>query len=97
MAVILTVVATSKDWRALRAWSRDVLAEGARQAGATRCRTYRNVYDASQLLIVAELPDAEALWALRLALGEGERSPPLGGTPTEQTWEPTGWEEDSAT
>lgn len=96
MAVILTVVATSKDWRALRAWSREVLAEGARQAGATRCRTYRNVYDASQLLIVAELPDAEALWALRLAIDGGERSPPLGDTPSEQAWEPTGWEEESA-
>ena len=73
-----------------------MLAEGARQAGATRCHTYRNVYDASQLLIVAELPDAEALWALRLAICEGERSPPLGDTPTEQTWEPTGWEEETA-
>jgi hypothetical protein len=94
MAVILTVVATSKDWRALRAWTRDVLAVEARQAGATRCFTYRNSYDASQLLILAELPDAEALWSPRLALGGGERSPPLSAAPTEQAWEPTGWEEE---
>jgi phosphopantetheinyl transferase len=96
MAIILTVVATSRDWRALRAWTRDVLAVEARQARATRYRTYRNSYDASQLLILAELPDAEALWALHLAFGGGERSPPLAAAPTEQTWEPTGWEEEPA-
>jgi hypothetical protein len=92
MSVFFTLVVSTRDWKTLRERNREILVEEARQAGATRFQTYRNVHDASRALIVAELPDDDALRELRRALCEQVDSLGAGDYPDESTWEPTGWE-----
>jgi hypothetical protein len=92
MAVLLTAIITTKDWKMLRERNREVLVGQAQQAGAIRYRIYRNVHDASQVLIVAELPDDDALRELRRALCEQVGTLAVGNHSDERTWEPTGWE-----
>jgi hypothetical protein len=92
MTVLLTAIITTKDWKALRERNREILLGPAQQAGAIRYRTYRNVHDASQMLIVAELPDDDALRELRQALSEQVGMLAIGDHSDDRTWEPTGWE-----
>jgi hypothetical protein len=92
MSVFFTFIVSTRDWKTLHERNRAVLVEEARQAGATRFQTYRNVHDASQALIVAELPDDDALRELRRALCEQVDSLGAGDCSNESTWEPTGWE-----
>ena len=61
MALILTVTARVRDWQALRALHREGLVEQARLARASRLRSFRDIHDASRLLVLLELPDADAL------------------------------------
>jgi hypothetical protein len=92
MPVLLTAVITTKNWKALRERNREALLGQARRIGATRYRIYRNVHDASQALIVAELPDDDALRELRRALSEQVGALAAGSGADERAWEPTGWE-----
>src|SRR5262245_4652500 len=61
MPVVLTLIMRTRDWQALRSFSDGLLIGYARAAGATRYRVYRNLHDASEALLVAELPDHDAL------------------------------------
>ena len=82
-----------KDWKALRQCSREVLIDQAQRAGALHYQIYRNIHDASQILIVIELPDDDALRELRRTLAE-QISALLEGTRSdERVWEPAGWDE----
>jgi hypothetical protein len=92
MAVLLTAIITTKDWKMLRERNREVLVGQAQQAGAIRYRIYRNVHDASQVLIIAELPDDDALQELRQVLSEQVGTLATGNHSDDRTWEPTGWE-----
>ena len=89
MTVLLTVVAEVKDWQVLRALNRDVLLTRARELGATHYRLYRDALDASRALIIADLPDDEALRDLASGLDEQLRSPNKGEILVEGYWEPT--------
>ena len=92
MSVLFTAIITTNDWKALRERNRAILVEQAQQAGATRYRIYRNVHDAAQVLLIAELPDDDALRELRRALCEQVGTLAVGGRSDERIWEPTGWE-----
>jgi len=82
MVVILTALARTRDWRAFGRLNRDRLVERAREAGATRYRVYRDANDAAGLLVLAELPDHEAVAEVLGALLDG-------GVSDERVWEPT--------
>jgi len=89
MAVLFTLMGRITDWKALQRFNRETMLSQAREAGATRYQIYRNAHDASQLLIVAELPDHDALAEIGEALSR-HLAPLLDdGTVDEQVWEPT--------
>ena len=93
MSVLFTAIITTNDWKALREQHHATLVVQAQQAGAIRYRIYRNVYDASQALMIAEFPDDDALYELRRALYEQTGVLAAGGRSDERTWEPTDWED----
>ena len=57
MSVLFTAIITTNDWKALREQNPASLVVQAQRAGAIRYRIYRNVYDASQALMITEFPD----------------------------------------
>ena len=93
MSILFTAVATLKDWKTLRQRNREVLIGQVQQAGAIHYQIYRNIHDASQVLIVAELPDDDALRELRRILSEHVGALLEGSRSDERMWEPTGWDE----
>jgi quinol monooxygenase YgiN len=92
MPVLFTAIITTNDWKVLREQNHATLVVQAQQAGAIRYHIYRNVHDASQVLMIAEFPDDDALHELRQALYEQIGALAAGGRSDERTWEPTGWE-----
>lgn len=91
MPTVLTCIAQVKDWKALQEVFQSALLAQARQVGARRFQIYRNTQDAAQALIVAELPDQDALRELRRALNEQVAGPCLRGPFADGVWELTGW------
>jgi hypothetical protein len=89
MPVLFTAIITTNDWKELQEWSRTILVAQAQLAGAIGYRMYRNLHDASQVLIIAELPDDDALRELRRALYEQVGALAAGDS---ADWEPNGWE-----
>jgi hypothetical protein len=92
MSVLFTIIVSTRDWKTLRERNQELLVGQAQQAGATRYQVYRNIHDAARALIVAELPDDDALRELRRALREQVGSLDAGGRPDESMWESAGWE-----
>ena len=68
MSLLLTVIVATRDWKTLREQNQITLVGQAQQARAIRYQVYRNIHDASQALIIAELPDDDALRELRRVL-----------------------------
>jgi hypothetical protein len=91
MSILVTSMIKIKDWLAWQELNRERLLYQASQAGALRYQIYRNVNDASQTLIVAEVAAHDAARELRKALGEVSDLL-AGGAADERVWEPTGWE-----
>lgn len=92
MPVLFTTIAHVTDWKALREANRTRLLGRATAAGAKRFQVYRNVNDASQVLIVAELPDHDAVREMSQALAEQLAELRTGSLSDDREWEPTGWE-----
>lgn len=88
MAIVFTTTFRVRNWGALRQVHREQLLAAARAVGARRCQVYRNRDDASQALLLAELPDEEVLGELRRSLHENLPCP-LGAS---TAWESSGWE-----
>jgi len=87
--IVFTATGRLRDWRAFETRNRETWLEAMRAAGAARYRVYRDVHDASRVLVLAELPDHDALCALREALA-GDLAALAGGDgPGERVWEPT--------
>jgi len=86
MPLVLTYQARSRDWKKLQALSRERLVPLAREVGAQHYQLYRNTYDATQLLIVVEVPDREAGRELCKVLSDQL----AGGEPDSRLWEPCG-------
>lgn len=93
MAVMATWTGRVRDWRALRQLNHETLVAHAREIGATRYRLYRNLRDASELLLVAELPNEDAVRELARALSASLGALVEGGSPDDRTWEVAGFEE----
>src|ERR1700730_15038034 len=70
MSIVFTSIARVKDWKAVQRLNREILVGRAREAGATRYRLYRNVKDASQVLVLAECPDDDAVQELSRDIGD---------------------------
>ena len=92
MQTIFTATARVTDWKALQQVNRDTLVGLAREAGALHYRVYRNAHDASQVLILATLPDADALADLALALSARMGPLAAGGEADSRAWMPTDWD-----
>ena len=60
--------------------------------GALSFRTYRNVNNASQLLIIAAFPDYDTLREIVDGLGNGIGLLLEAGAVDERIWEATGWD-----
>lgn len=89
MAVVLTLMARVKSWKALQRLNRETLLGQAREAGATRYRVYRNAMDASQVLVIAEFPDYEAVREMSRASGEHSGVLWADGAWDDRVWETT--------
>ncbi len=89
MTTVLTASAKLKDWKALQKFHEGVLMARAKANGAQRYGLYRNVNDATQVLLVAEFADGDQL---REFLGEWLDAPGLLSKDAHNTiWEPLGW------
>jgi hypothetical protein len=95
MPVVLTAIFRVTNWQALLRFSDQSLIVAARAAGATRYRIYRNVHDAAEALLIAELASHEAVGRLAGAiagLNQGVarlHDSPAGSTAEDRVWEPT--------
>lgn len=95
MPVILTAMFRVTNWQALLRFSDQSLIVAARAAGATRYRLYRNVHDAAEALLIAELANHEAVARLTGALARLNQGvarlhdSPVGSTGEDRVWEPT--------
>jgi len=93
MSILFTAIATITDWKILRQHSREVLIDQAQQAEAIHFQIYRNIHDASQMLILVELPGDDELQELRRTLCEHISTLLEDNRSDERIWEPAGWEE----
>lgn len=87
MPVVYTIMARVTDWQALRRLHGETLIGRAREVGALGYRVYRNVHDASQMLVVAELPDHEAVRELEPHLAAALGALRAGGGVDDRVWE----------
>ena len=87
MSIVFTSIARVKDWKAVQRLNREILVGRAREAGATRYRLYRNVKDASQVLVLAECPDDDAVQELSRDIGDQ-----LGAVLHDGAWDDRAWE-----
>lgn len=92
MPVTFTSIVNIKDWKALQELNRETLVNQADKIGATRFQIYRNLNDASQMLIIAEFPDYDALREMIKALNKQFETLLTGGLSDDRVWEKTEWE-----
>jgi hypothetical protein len=92
MPVTFTSIVNIKDWKALQELNRGILVNQADKIGATRFQIYRNLNDASQMLIIAEFPDYDALREMIKALNKQFETLLTGGLSDDRVWEKTEWE-----
>jgi len=92
MSLIFTTIAKIKDWQMLQKLNSEVLVVQARAAGATRYQVYRNVNDASQALVLVELPHQEAVLEISDLVLEQMDNLPREHLADDRVWEPVGWE-----
>lgn len=89
MPLLLTVMARTTDWRAVEAAHRTWLLACARANGATYVGLYRNAKDAAQVLLIAELPDHEAVQNLVRAASTQLGELLVRGSADDRLWETT--------
>jgi hypothetical protein len=85
--VILTTMGRIRDWSSLRELHLASLALQARAAGASSLQIYRDVSDASRILIVAVFRDQEAACELFSLVDEGVGALIESSEPICQVWE----------
>jgi hypothetical protein len=86
VTVLVAATARVKDWKALQQTWRATSESRARRIHAARFRLYRNAHDASQALLVIELPDLEGLGEIGEAVSDAVRAL-LEGAGDERIWE----------
>lgn len=92
MPVTFTSIVNIKDWKALQELNRETLVNQADKIGATRFQIYRNLNDVSQMLIIAEFPDYDALREMIKALNKQFETLLTSGFSDDRVWEKTEWE-----
>ncbi len=92
MSVTFTSTVNIKDWKALQEVNRETLVNQADQIGATYFQIYRNLNDVSQMLIIAEFSDYDALREMIKALNKQFETRLTGDLSDNQVWEKTEWE-----
>ncbi len=92
MSVLFTFMGRITDWQTLRALNREHLAAQAQIVGATRYQVYRSVNDAAQVLIIAELPDHDALREMVRRFSERLNAILARDLADHGVWEATEWE-----
>jgi hypothetical protein len=89
MPIIFTTITRVKDWQKLREIYHAVLLSRAQPAGAKCVQVLRDLHDSSQALLIAELPDQDAVCEWRLAL-EAHLAPALSEVQLDaRVWEAT--------
>ena len=86
MTVLVVTTARVKDWKALQNAWRATFEVQAHRIKSARIQLYRNAYDASQALLVIELPDLERLSEIGEIISEAMRAQ-LKGACDERIWE----------
>jgi hypothetical protein len=89
MSVLVTSIARVKDWQALEQLNNETLVGRVKKIRVRCYRVYRNVNDASQALIIVELPDHDAVREVSEALTEQINMLFEGGISTDGIWELT--------
>jgi hypothetical protein len=89
VTIVLTSLARVNNWSTVRRLNGEVLVGFARDLRAIRYRVYRNTRDASQLLLLAELPDHEAVQDLARWVDEHLGAGEAAETPDNREWEVT--------
>jgi hypothetical protein len=92
MSVIFTAVAKVKDWRALQKLDEKIIRDELQAIGAVGYEIYRNTHDASQALLLIELPDQDDIHHVRATVYEALNGLDKVRVTDEWVWEATGWE-----
>ena len=90
--VVWTAIAEVRDWKAIRCRHQALVERLEGEMGALSFRTYRNVNNASQLLIIAAFPDYDTLREIVDGRGNGIGLLLEAGAVDERIWEATGWD-----
>ena len=61
MPSVFMAIARVKDWKAIQRLNDEELLKNVHRVGATRYRVYRNLEDASQMLLTIEVPHLDDL------------------------------------
>src|SRR5438128_1389273 len=86
MSVVLTSTARVRNWQEVRRRSGEALTGQAHTLGATRYQIFRNLKDASRMLIVVEIPDHDAADDLICQICQ-ELGPFVDGDADDSLWE----------
>ena len=89
MTMMVTLVLRVKDWPALRSLNGATLIRRAREAGAFRYRLLRDARDASQALLVAELPDDQSAQEFEQDVATDLEALSGGRATSDRLWETT--------
>jgi len=89
MTMMITLVLRVKDWPALHHTNRAALVGRAREAGAFRYRLLRDARDASQVLLVVELPDDQSAQDFEQDIAAALDALPGGRATSDRLWETT--------
>jgi hypothetical protein len=90
MTVTFTSIIRIRDWRRLGEIDHTALRRRSQQAGAQGVQVLRDIHDPSQALVIAELPDQDAVCDWRMALEE-HLAPALAEVHLDaRAWETTG-------
>lgn len=92
MPIAFTAHAKLKDWKALQELHERVLWTRAKMCGARRLCLYRNINDATQVLLLAEFAQADQLHEF-LGTWFGTSAALSNSSAHETLWEPLGWAE----
>jgi hypothetical protein len=95
MPVILTAIFRVANWQALLRFSDQHLIIAARAAGATRYRIYRNVHNAAEALLLAELASHDAVAQVTSVIVQIHQgiaqlhTSPASASADDRVWEPS--------
>lgn len=91
MSIVITATARVKDWKQLEQVHQEQLLVAAQENGALRYEIYRNIYDASQVMLFIELPDEDAVPEIGYLLSQCLALLQCEEQSREYAWEAMNW------